>query len=114
MPRHGIGQINESAASRSDYKAMNREQFKATCILCRNELLRSLTGLGGGAVREVSDVLLPSRVRRSRLNESLVESTLRCLIEEVGQIRGTYPEDGESLPPDFLVRRTSLLTIRSP
>ena len=56
---------------------MNREQFKGYLYSLPERLLRSLTGLGGGAVREVSDVLLPSRVRRSRLYESLVGSTRR-------------------------------------
>lgn len=70
-------------------------------------LLRSLTALGGGAARGVTDVLLPARVRRSRLYQSLVESTLRFLIEQVGQVEGAYPAEAGSLPADFLIRRTA-------
>ena len=67
-------------------------------------LLRSLGGLGGGAARELTAVLLPARVRRSRLYDSLVGSTLRFLIEQVGQIEGAYPKDAGALPSDFVIR----------
>jgi hypothetical protein len=86
---------------------MNREQLKGYVCSVPERLLRSLTGLGGGAAREMGDVLLPARVRRSRLYESLVGSTLRFLIEQVGQIEGAYPADAEALPSDFLVRRAA-------
>lgn len=69
-------------------------------------LLRSAGGLGGGAAHELGELLLPSRVRRSRLYQSSVGATLRFLIEEVGQIEGTGTPE-EKLPPDFLVRRTA-------
>jgi hypothetical protein len=69
-------------------------------------VLRSGIAVIGGLAREVGDVVLPSAVRRTRLYQSLVESTLRFLIEQVGQVEGTY-EDGEQLPRDFLVRRTA-------
>jgi hypothetical protein len=103
-----VGQIHRNRLLAAKIiEAMNREQFKGYLYSLPERLLRSLTGLGGGAVREVSDVLLPSRVRRSRLYDSLVGSTLRFLIEEVGQIEGAYPANGGSLPPDFLIRRTA-------
>jgi hypothetical protein len=86
---------------------MNRSQFTAYLYSLPERFLRSITGLSGGAAREVGDVLLPARVRRSRLYQALVDSTLRFLIEQVGQIEGTYPACAESLPPDFLLRRTA-------
>ena len=88
---------------------MDREQLKGYLYSVPERLLRSLTGLGGGAAREVSDVLLPARVRRSRLYQSLVGSTLRFLIEQVGQIEGAYlaDADAEALPSDFLIRRAA-------
>ncbi len=86
---------------------MDRERLKAYLYSIPERLLRSLTGLGSGAAREVSDVLLPARVRRSRLYQSLVESTLRFLIEQVGQIEGAYPADAEARPSDFLIRRAA-------
>ncbi len=69
-------------------------------------VVRSLSALAGGAVRELGEVVLPARVRRSRLYDTLVESTLRFLIEQVGQVEGAYAANG-SLPPDFLVRRAA-------
>jgi hypothetical protein len=83
---------------------MNRGQFSGYVSSLPERLLRSLAGLGAGTAREVGDVLLPSRVRRSRLYYSLVDSTLRFLIEQVGQIEGSYPAEAEPLPPDFLIR----------
>ncbi len=86
---------------------MDREQLKGYFLSVPERLLRSLGGLGGGAARELSDVLLPARVRRSRLYQSLVGSTLRFLIEQVGQIEGAYPADAEAIPSDFLIRRAA-------
>jgi hypothetical protein len=80
---------------------MNRERFKGYVYSIPERLLRSLTGLGGGAAREVSEVLLPARVRRSWLYQSLVGSTLRFLIEQVGQIEETYHTDTGAVPSDF-------------
>src|SRR5689334_16846752 len=87
--------------------AMDREHFRHYIYSIPERLLRSVTGLGGGAARELGDVLLPARVRRSRLYEALVGSTLRFLIEQVGQVEGAYPGSGEALPADFLVRRAA-------
>jgi hypothetical protein len=70
-------------------------------------LLRSLTALSGGAAHEVGEVLLPPRVRHSRLYHSLVGSTLRFLIEQIGQIEGAYPSAGGPMPEDFLIRRVA-------
>jgi hypothetical protein len=86
---------------------MDREQLKGYVYSIPERFLRSLIGLGSGAAREVGDVLLPARVRRSRLYQSLIGSTLRFLIEQVGQIEGAYPADAGALPSDFLVRRTA-------
>ncbi len=69
-------------------------------------VVRSLSALAAGALRELGEVALPARVRRSRLYDALVESTLRFLIEQVGQVEGAYAA-GESLPSDFLVRRAA-------
>ena len=88
-------------------EAMNRAQFSGYLYSLPERLLRSLGGLGGGVARELGDVLLPARVRRSKLYDSLVGSTLRFLIEQVGQIEGSYPAEAEVLPPDFLIRRAA-------
>jgi hypothetical protein len=70
-------------------------------------LVRSLSGFSGGVALQLGDVLLPARVRRSRLYDSLVGSTLRFLIEQVGQIEAPVAEGAEPLPPDFLIRRAA-------
>jgi hypothetical protein len=69
-------------------------------------VLRSAAALSGGLVREVGDVTLPAAFRRTRLYQSLVESTLRFLIEQVGQVENAYPAEGK-LSEDFLLRRTA-------
>jgi hypothetical protein len=68
--------------------------------------IRSALGLGAGLVRETGDVVIPVAVRRGRLYQNLVDTTLRFVIEQVGGVEGTYPAD-EPLPDDFLARRTT-------
>ncbi len=87
--------------------AMDRKQFRGYVYSIPERFLRSLTGLSSGAARELSHVILPARVRRSRLYQSLVGSTLRFLIEQVAQVEGAYESDAGTLPSDFLVRRTA-------
>jgi hypothetical protein len=68
--------------------------------------VRSASALAGGLVREIGDVAVPARLRRTRLYRSMVDSTLRFLIEQVGQVEGAYP--GESaLAENFLTRRAA-------
>ncbi len=69
-------------------------------------LARSVLGLGAGAAREVGEVALPEGIRRSRLYQNLVDTTLRYLIEQVGGAQGVY-NDEETLPANFLARRTA-------
>jgi hypothetical protein len=69
-------------------------------------VVRSVLGLGAGAVREVGEIALPEGVRRSQLYQNVVASTLRFLIERVGGAEGAYPEGG-AVPDDFLARRTA-------
>jgi hypothetical protein len=68
--------------------------------------LRSVTALAGGLFRELGDTAIPKTIRRSQLYRNLVEATLRFLIEQVGQVKGVYP-DGEKLAEHFLVRRAA-------
>jgi hypothetical protein len=68
-------------------------------------LVRSVVGLGAGVAREVGDVALPKSVRQSRLYQNLVDTTLRFLIEQVGEVKGAY-DTSETLADDFLARRT--------
>lgn len=60
-------------------------------------------------MREIGDVALPTSIRRSRLYSNLVDSTLRFLIERVGQVEGAYSTEStlaeSALAQDFLKRR---------
>jgi len=67
-------------------------------------LVRSLSGILAGTVREVGEVILPARVRRSRLYSSVVGATLQFLIEQVAEIQAS----GETaLPQDFILRKVA-------
>lgn len=70
-------------------------------------LLRSATAIAAGAVRELGAVVLPGRVRRTRLYQSLVDASLRFLLEQVAQVEASPAVGDEPLPPDFLLRRTA-------
>ena len=69
-------------------------------------IVRSVVGLGAGVAREVGDVALPRPVRQTRLYQNLVDTTLRFLIEQVGQVEGVYTAEAK-LADDFLTRRAA-------
>lgn len=83
---------------------MNRDELTGYLWSLPERLLRSISAVAGGAVQEIGDVLLPARVRRSRLYESLVGSTARFLVEQLGQVELEQP-GSTPLADDFLVRR---------
>src|SRR5436305_5103039 len=68
-------------------------------------VLRSASALAAGLVREIGNVTLPKAVRRTRLYQTMVETTLRFLIEQVGEVEGAYPPEGK-LAENFLLQRT--------
>jgi hypothetical protein len=67
-------------------------------------VVRSMSALSAGLLRELSELALPRALRRTRLYTELVENTLRFLIENVGQVEGAYPADGK-LADNFAMRR---------
>jgi len=67
-------------------------------------VVRSALGLSAGVVREAGELLLPAGMRRSHLYHSLVDVTLRYVIEQVGGVKGTYPPEQAQID-DFLLRR---------
>src|SRR5713226_4938085 len=69
-------------------------------------VLRSAAALAGGLVRELGDVSLPAAVRRTKTYQMMVGIALRFMIEEVGEVEGVYPVEGE-LAENFLLRRTA-------
>jgi hypothetical protein len=86
---------------------MDRNRLGAYVSSLPERAARAIAGLAGGVAREAADVLLPPRVRRSRLYGALVDSTLRFLVEQVGQMESPDTRGAAALPPDFLVRRTA-------
>jgi hypothetical protein len=78
--------------------------LKRYLISLPERLLRSAAGLTAGVARETGEVVVPDSVRRSRLYQNLVDSTLRFVIEQVGDVQGVYDAEAP-LPQDFLVRR---------
>ncbi|MGA2186278.1 MAG: hypothetical protein ABSH47_24960 [Bryobacteraceae bacterium] len=69
-------------------------------------VVRSLSALAGGVLREAGEVTIPTRLRRTRLYRALAGNTLQFLIEQVGQVEGTYPVEG-GLPDDYLIRHAA-------
>lgn len=69
-------------------------------------LLRSLSALSGGLLREVGGVVLPARLRRTALYRAMVEVTLRFLIENLGQVEGVYANT-EDAAQNFVLQRTA-------
>lgn len=67
-------------------------------------VVRSLGALSGGLLREIGVVALPASLRRTTLYRTMVDVTLRFLIEEVGQVEGIYLGQ-DSLAENFLVQR---------
>ncbi len=67
--------------------------------------LRASAVLVGGVARETTDVLLPLRVRRTRLYQVTVAQLLRIMIEMVGDVKGIYPH--EKMPVGELFVRKS-------
>jgi hypothetical protein len=84
---------------------MPRDGMKTYLLSLPERLLRSSLGLGAGVAREIGEVALPDGVRRTRLYQNLVDTTLRFLIEQVGGVESASPS--EPLPDDFLKRRTA-------
>lgn len=79
---------------------------KSYLLSLPERLVRSTLGVGAGVAREVGDLALPESVRRGRLYQTLVDTTLRFLIEQVGGVEGVYRTE-DKLADDFLVRRTA-------
>jgi hypothetical protein len=77
---------------------------RAYLLSLPERVVRSALALSAGFLREVGEVVLPGSVRRSQLFKTLVEATLRYMIERVGGAKGVYPPEQPS-PEDFLVRR---------
>jgi hypothetical protein len=96
---------------------MHEQQPEASGIATRSRVtryllslpervVRSAAALAGGLIRELGDVTVPAAVRRTKTYQTMVEIALRFMIEQVGQVEGVYPSEGE-LATNFLLRRTA-------
>ena len=81
-----------------------RKLSRAYLLSLPERVIRSALGLTAGLLREVGEVVLPRGVRRTQLYKSLVDVTLRYVIEQVGGAKDVYPA-ATPQPDDFLVRR---------
>jgi hypothetical protein len=85
---------------------MRSDALREYLLSLPERVVRSAAALAGGMLREVGDVALPAAVRRTSLYRNLVGVGLRFMIEEVGQVEGVYPPEGQ-LASDFILRRTA-------
>ena len=81
-------------------------QSRAYLLSLPERVIRSALGLSAGVLREAGEILLPKAVRRSQLYGSLVDTTLRFVIEQVGGAKGVYAA-GQPQPDDFIARRSA-------
>src|SRR4051812_32200544 len=79
---------------------------RAYLLSLPERVIRSALGLSAGVLREVGEVVLPRGVRRSQLYKSLVETTLRYVIEQVGGAKGVYPAE-TAQSDNFIARRSA-------
>ena len=77
---------------------------KSYIVSLPERVIRSAVALGAGLLHEVGEVVLPRGVRRTQLFKNLVETTLRFLIERVGEAKAAHPV-GEPPQRDFIARR---------
>ena len=69
-------------------------------------VVRSAAALVGGLLLELGDVTLPAGLRRTKTYQAMAGLGLRFLIEQVGQVGGVFPKEGE-LSNDFILRRAA-------
>jgi len=57
-------------------------------------IIRSLTALIGGVLKEASDFLVPAALKDSTTYRIFIGNLLRYAVENIGRVRGTYPDEG--------------------
>jgi hypothetical protein len=77
---------------------------RAYLLSLPERVIRSALGFSAGLLREIGELALPRTVRRGQLYKSLVDTTLRYVIEHVGGAKGVYPTEVPQAQ-DFLARR---------
>jgi hypothetical protein len=69
-------------------------------------VLRSASALAGGLLKEIGEVAIPAGIRKTKTYHVMVGLGLRFLVEQVGEVEGIYPAEGQ-LTDDFILRRTA-------
>jgi len=69
-------------------------------------VFRSAAAIAGGVLQELGDVTIPASLRRTKTYQMMVGLGLRFLVEQVGEVEGVYPVEGQ-LTNDFILRRTA-------
>lgn len=74
-------------------------------------LLRALTASIGGALKETTDVLIPTALKHSTFYRIFIDNLLRYALEYVGKVEGVYPTDGDEneetvVGKDYPARKT--------
>ncbi len=87
-------------------EASSRDRLKGYVLSLPERVVRSASAVSAGLLREIGEVTLPDPVRETKLYRSMVEATLRFLIEQVGEVEGAYPAE-RKLSEDFAVRRAT-------
>ena len=77
---------------------------RAYLLSLPERVIRAALGFSAGLLREIGEVAVPRTVRRGQLYKSLVDTTLRYVIEQVGSAKGVYPTEVPH-SHDFLARR---------
>lgn len=68
--------------------------------------VRAVAAAAGGASRLATDTALPRSFRRTNLYQFFLGNFQRFVIEDVGRVKGAYPDSAAGLPKDFLARKT--------
>src|ERR1700733_5980877 len=87
-------------------RAKSSARVAGYVISLPERVVRSAAALAGGLIRELGDVTVPASVRRTKSYQMMVDIALRFMIEQVGQVEGVYPSEGQ-LANNFLLRRTA-------
>jgi hypothetical protein len=87
-------------------RSKKRARVTRYLVSLPERVVRSAAALAGGLIRELGDVTVPAAVRRTKTYQMMVDIALRFMIEQVGQVEGVYPSEGE-LANNFLMRRTA-------
>jgi len=68
-------------------------------------IIRSMTALIGGVLKESSDFLVPATLKESTTYRIFIGNLLRYGVENIGRVEGAYGEDGK-MDDEFALKKT--------